>query len=106
MQFKGHHLLTFWFNKKMTHLGAHAKQRRGGYCWIDYNQVYNNKSCLGKLTWQSKSEYGHFVSGINLNSIFAPNASAILVRKDKLGVLVPFSNLAMEGCRVPTISAS
>lgn len=39
----------------MTHLGAHAKQRRGGYCWIDYNQVYYNKSCLGKLPGNQNS---------------------------------------------------
>lgn len=54
----------------------------------------------------SKFKEGYFTSGINLNSSFAPKASAILLRKDKLGVLEPFSSLAMEGCRVPTISAS
>jgi hypothetical protein len=33
-------------------------------------------------------------------------ASAIFCKKDKLGWLVPFSNLAMDGLRVPTISAN
>ena len=34
----------------MTHLGARAKQRRGGYCWIDYNQVYNN-TIMQNCSW-------------------------------------------------------
>lgn len=98
-------MLTFGFDKKMTHLGALASQRRGGYCWLNYNQIIHYGAILANFL-AIKTRTRSFVSGINLISIFAPNASAILVRKDKLGAPVPFSNLAMEGCREPTISAS
>lgn len=39
VRFEGHYLLQFGFDKKMTHLGALTLQKRGGYCWFNYNQI-------------------------------------------------------------------
>lgn len=77
----------------------------GGIIGQIISKVTLNQSSLENFKL-IKTRMVHIISAIHLISILAPNASAILFKKDKLGVLVPFSSLAMEGCRVPIISAS